>query len=382
MGNNFNVLVNYVGRKGAGPLYAYEMTKALIGAGCNVYVVTSSFIENRSLWDCLPKVKMIYLPGYSNLCSFLVQTILFRLFGRRKLKKELLCQKIDVCYLPMETPWGGLIAKEFEESKIITTVHDPIPHSTSKNNYLLTRFQHFFLPDPITISDDIVVLSDCFVKTVSERFHFPAKNIHVIPHGDFNVYFDLFRGGIHQFPKGKFHFLFFGRIDAYKGLHTLALAYQKLASKRSDVSLSVVGKGDFSNYNLDFASSPNFELINRWIPDSEVASFFHGENTIVVLPYTDATQSGVIPIAAYAGCPVIATRTGGLIEQTNNGETAELCEPGNSDDLFRAMELLCNDDGLRRKIILNGKNNLARNNWDSLAQKLIKIFGEGRLIKK
>lgn len=49
--------------------------------------------------------------------------------------------------------------------------------------------------------------------------------------------------------------------------------------------------------------------------DEEVESIFSGENLVAVLPYLDATQSGVVLTAMDYGVPVIATDTGGLSEQ-------------------------------------------------------------------
>jgi hypothetical protein len=47
----------------------------------------------------------------------------------------------------------------------------------------------------------------------------------------------------------------------------------------------------------------------------------------LVLPYKEASQSGVAPTAIAAGRLVVATRVDGLIEQLHDENLATLCEP-------------------------------------------------------
>ena len=60
------------------------------------------------------------------------------------------------------------------------------------------------------------------------------------------------------------------------------------------------------------------------------------------MPYTSASQSGVIAIAASFALPVIATNTGGISEQIENGVSGWLVEPNNvralSDAIAEALE--------------------------------------------
>ena len=56
------------------------------------------------------------------------------------------------------------------------------------------------------------------------------------------------------------------------------------------------------------------DLHIRWIEDDEVASLLVDVD-ILVVPYIEATQSGVIPLAYALSKPVIATCVGGIPEQ-------------------------------------------------------------------
>ena len=58
----------------------------------------------------------------------------------------------------------------------------------------------------------------------------------------------------------------------------------------------------------------------------------------VVLPYRDATQSGVIAAALGNGRPVIASRVGGIPENIRDGEEGLLVMPGDPAALAAAIE--------------------------------------------
>jgi glycosyltransferase involved in cell wall biosynthesis len=74
---------------------------------------------------------------------------------------------------------------------------------------------------------------------------------------------------------------------------------------------------------------------NRWVPESEIGPLLAWSDALI-LPYREASQSGVAAAALAAGRPVIATRVGGLSEQLSVAPRALLCEP-RPDSLARAI---------------------------------------------
>ena len=68
-------------------------------------------------------------------------------------------------------------------------------------------------------------------------------------------------------------------------------------------------------------------LEDKYISNEEVAVYFAAAD-VVVLPYLEASQSGIVPIAYSFNTPVISTRVGGLPEAVIDGETGLLVDPG------------------------------------------------------
>lgn len=91
------------------------------------------------------------------------------------------------------------------------------------------------------------------------------------------------------------------------------------------------------------------------------------------MPYLNASQSGVIPIALEYGLPIIASDTGGLKEQMDNGKFGLFCKPGNSDSLMEQMEYILKHPDLFQQEREKMSTYLQNLNWDIVTQKIIQI---------
>jgi glycosyltransferase involved in cell wall biosynthesis len=124
---------------------------------------------------------------------------------------------------------------------------------------------------------------------------------------------------------GPRRLLCFGRLRAYKGLDLLAAALRSLGPL-ADLEVRVVGNGPESTALAALRILPGVKVENRWVPESEVNTLLNWAD-VVVLPYHEASQSGIAPTALASGRRVIATRVGGLPEQLGDSPLATLCEP-------------------------------------------------------
>jgi glycosyltransferase involved in cell wall biosynthesis len=122
-----------------------------------------------------------------------------------------------------------------------------------------------------------------------------------------------------------FRLLSFGRLLPYKGLDLLADSLRQLGPQPG-MQVRIVGSGPESPALAALRALPGVTVENRWVPEDEVGSLL-GWADAVVLPYREASQSGVAAAAIAARRIVIATNVGGLGEQLAGETLAILCEP-------------------------------------------------------
>jgi glycosyltransferase involved in cell wall biosynthesis len=123
----------------------------------------------------------------------------------------------------------------------------------------------------------------------------------------------------------EFRLLSFGRLLPYKGLDLLADSLRRLGPQ-AGLHVRVVGSGPESAALAALRALPGVTVENRWVPEDEVGALL-GWADAVVLPYREASQSGVAAAAIAARRAVIATNVGGLAEQLRDENLAILCEP-------------------------------------------------------
>lgn len=359
----YTIVINYIGKKGGGTLDAFEMAKALVEKGNVVIPIISKQIQNRSLWNTIEFEKVIEIDTYNTKSEFLYRSLTFKRKISRVIKRELNGYNVDISYSPMVTFWTNRINKVVRAKKNITVCHDLKPHSGEKwiNTYIAKKQYN---------ADLVIVHSKKFLQEAKDIF----GNAAYIPLGRHNIYKSLKKKSCISYPKDKINYLFFGRIEDYKGIDILIEAYLKLQNLYKDITLNIVGSGDFTKYNSRFSEIKNSNLINRFVEDEEVESVFTGKNLVCVCPYIDATQSGVVLLAYDYGIPVIATKTGGLEEQVFNEETGYLIEPKNVEELFKKMELFIKEPKIINHMQNNIKDYLNCIGWDKSAETLMQII--------
>lgn len=123
--------------------------------------------------------------------------------------------------------------------------------------------------------------------------------------------------------------LFFGRVSAYKGLDVLLDAMPAIRSRVPDVRLVVAGEGDYPSH--PGLQDPGVTVIDRHVPEDDLPGLFGGAS-LVVLPYIQASQSGVATLAKRFGRAIVATDVGGLAEAIPRDQGV-IVAPGSPGDL-------------------------------------------------
>lgn len=102
--------------------------------------------------------------------------------------------------------------------------------------------------------------------------------------------------------------VFVGRIRPYKGLSLLARSWPLV--KTQGAELHVLGDGDGLPPDIFKVA----HVTNRWLSEVEIDDAIASAH-VLILPYQEASQSGLVPIARRLGTPVVITPVGGLLQQ-------------------------------------------------------------------
>jgi glycosyltransferase involved in cell wall biosynthesis len=199
-----------------------------------------------------------------------------------------------------------------------------------------------------------------------------ADRVHVIPIGAYNFYTQW---AVNNQPEKPNTLLFFGRIWGYKGLQYLIEAEPLISQAVPDVRIIIAGQGEsIDKYRRIMVNPDRFEIHDRFIPNNEVATFFQ-QASLVILPYVEASQSGIAAIAYAFEKPIVATRVGGLPDVVRDGITGLLVPPADARSLAQAIIRLLKDSALRQKMGQNAKQFSEKElSWDKVAEKTLKVY--------
>ena len=110
------------------------------------------------------------------------------------------------------------------------------------------------------------------------------------------------------------------------------------------------------------------------MPNEEVPLYFFAAD-LVVLPYNEVTQSGILQIAYAFGKPVVATDLGGFREAVEDGKNGYLVPLKDIQGLAEKCVVILTDDK-RIKKMGNYSRYLAdtKFSWESIANKTINVY--------
>lgn len=154
--------------------------------------------------------------------------------------------------------------------------------------------------------------------------------------------------------------LFVGYLRPEKGLIHLLDAFESLRAKR-ELKLTLVGGSDRATNAEDqirqrIDSSPYRQdiTLTGMLDFGEPLFELYRSHDLYVLPsLSEGTPRTLVEARAF-GCPVVATRVGGIPTSVDDGRTGLLVEPGDSQGLAAAIDKVLSDEPLRHSLIQQG----------------------------
>src|SRR5579862_2055754 len=368
--------------------YDYSLCNALAEQGCRVFLARSEFLAGEwtrsasgfESWNHFyrlshdKKRQRVFAATWRLIKAgeHLVDMRQFVL-RMRKLRPDV----IHFQWLPVPLLDGIYLSDLSKVAPLVLTIHNARPHGS-----LMQRlFQDFRRTAILRHFQAIVVHSQFTKRQIVEMKWAPADRIHVIPHGVLNYYLSFGESSPAEPPSTSNQtVMFFGNIEAYKGLDVLIRAFALLpADLQARTQLLVAGSPNTDIAALkklarDFGIETRIVWKLGYMREEEVPELFRSAS-IVALPYRAIDQSGVLMTAVAFGKAIVASRTGGFPEVIQDGVNGILVSPGNAQELAGALQnLLMNPT--RRFAMEQATSHLARTElaWSSSAEKTVALY--------
>jgi glycosyltransferase involved in cell wall biosynthesis len=328
-----------------------------------VLAAVSAQAENLAAWRA-SGVPLVPVPTYASAAG--AAASLLDVPRHLRLRRALRAFAPDVVYHPMAHLWTPLVNALLPGVPKVLTLHDPVLH-LGEASRIVSALQRISVRQSARV---IVLTAAC--APAAAALGVPPDAIDVVPHGELSWYRDAAAPEAAAAPaRDGETLLFFGRISRYKGVDVLLDAFREVRAARPAARLLLVGSGDLAPYAARLSALGGVTVVNRWVADEEVHAFFARADA-VVLPYVDGSQSGVAPIAAACGLPVVASAVGGLPDQIEHGATGLLVPPGDARALARACLDLLASPALRADLGRRAAERARTEwSWDAAAERVL-----------
>jgi glycosyltransferase involved in cell wall biosynthesis len=277
--------------------------------------------------------------------------------------------------------WNGWPARRFagggarsgraaRRPALVLTAHDVLPREPRPGQLAAQRrlYERF---------DAIVVHSEHGRARLVEEIGADPERVHVIPHGAFTHLAER-RSGAHPpeppppppFDTDKPVVLMFGLMRPYKGIDVLLDAWRGSGTGEApieDAELWIAGLPRMNISALRASAPANVRFDPHFVTDDELPAYFERAD-LVVLPYLQADQSGVLFTALAFGKPLLLSDVGGFPEIAATG-AARVVPAGDARALARALRELLGDRATLTEMCVRARAATAgRYSWEAVAR--------------
>lgn len=338
----------------------------MLAETCDVLLcVAEQMIKTRAFVDQRVQIAAFHWPRHREFSNLI---LIYKMLTRiRAWNPDI------VHFLGENNIWLNLLPPLLTRVPVVTTVHDIQYHPGDRDSQRVPRV---FIEQFIRQADAIIAHGEALRTAALAKL--PAKEcaVYVFPHVPLHYYARLAaRNMLVKKSDGLFRVLFFGRIYEYKGLKYLVDAVPHVLPRLASLRIIIAGKGnDLVNGKLRIPSTDIFDVRNRFIPDEELAQLLTDAD-VVVLPYIEASQSGVLMVALAFGLPVIATDVGEIPEVVKTTGAGIVIPPRDSTALAEAIHELAINTPMRLALARNAANALQEGlSSRTLAMRAKKIY--------
>jgi glycosyltransferase involved in cell wall biosynthesis len=324
------------------PPYDHELCRSLAAAGAQVALYTSRFVygpvpaaEGYERRESFYRLAARLRPSRARRAVKLGEHVPDMLRYRRAARAAdvvhfqwLAVQQLDGPLLPSRQP---------RRRALVLTAHDILPREPRPGQLRAQRrlYERF---------DAVVVHSRHGRRRLIEELGVAPDRVHVVAHGVLGHLAAHAPAATAPFETDAPVVLCFGLMRPYKGIDLLLEAWRGI----EDAELWVAGMPRMDIGKLLAGAPPKVRFVPRFIAGAELAAFFSRAD-LVVLPYREIDQSGVLFTALAFAKPLLLSDVGGFPEIAETG-AARIFPAGDADALRAALLELLADRAARERM--------------------------------
>ena len=199
-------------------------------------------------------------------------------------------------------------------------------------------------------SDVIIALSEYWKEYFKNEF--PTKRVEIIK----NV---ISAPVVHKQQTGYFTLLFLGLLGKNKGIYDLLECIRDHKEEfQGNLKLYIGGNGEIEHVKqlIKEYGIADIVIFEGWVSGDKKIELLNKSDAYILPSYKEGLPISILEAMSY-GMPIISTPVGGIPEIVSNGENGYLVEPGNKEDIYKAIMSLLNDADLRNRM---GRISLSR----------------------
>jgi glycosyltransferase involved in cell wall biosynthesis len=372
--------------------YAFGLATALMSRGVAIDLIASDELDAPEFHN-QPLVTFLNLRGdqrpeaslgakISRVITYYFRLIAYAAKSRPRVFHILWNNKFDLIDRVALMLYYRLLGK-----RIVLTIHNV---NTAKRDSVDSAFNRLTLKCQYLLAHHLFVHTERMKVELTRDFGVRSSVVTVVPFGINNAVPNTILTpqqaretlGIGSTDKT---ILFFGNIAPYKGLEYLVEAFQKLLEESRSYRLLIAGRPKGSEHywrRLEQAigriEADRVIQHIEYIADQSTEHYFKAAD-VLVLPYTEIFQSGVLFLAYSFGLPAIASEVGSLRDDIIEGSTGFLFKPRDPAALTQAIrsyfssDLFLNLPARRQEIVAHVNE---RHSWDTVSQMTAAVYNE------
>jgi D-inositol-3-phosphate glycosyltransferase len=229
--------------------------------------------------------------------------------------------------------------------------------------------------------DRVICASQGEKEMLGSLYGVSASRVTVVPCGvDTDVFRPLDRAGVRKqlgLPAKERIVLFVGRIEPLKGIDVLLRAVSHIDGRFRVLVIGGDGKdlarrSELASLAADLGIAGKVTFLDA-VPHDQLPLYYNAADVCVVPSYYESF--GLVAVEAMAcGVPVVASRVGGLKETVQDGQTGYLVPWLCPEPFAERLELLLNNEPLRRSLGREARTAAERYHWSEVAARVEDVY--------